>query len=333
MDPAVHDATARDGTRLAWTSAGAGSPAVVLTDGIGCAGYVWRALPPELARQRRVLHWNYRAHGASGAPADPERMEIQDCVSDLVAVLDAAGERRAIVAGHSMGVQVALELHRRAPERVAGLVLLCGAPGRLLDSFHDSSTLRILFPVLRRMVLRWPELARRAFRAVVPTEIALEYALAYEVDASRVLREDLARYLDDLARVDPALFVRLLASAAEHDATPHLPAVDVPTLVVAGERDGFTPIRLSMRMHRVIPASELLVVPGGTHVAPLEAPALVAARVLEFLAARVPPARAGEAIPPARPARRRAAPRRAATGAARPGKPGARRRRPPRDDG
>ena len=51
MDRTEHEATAQDGTRLSWTSAGAGGPAVVLTDGIGCAGYVWRALEPELARR------------------------------------------------------------------------------------------------------------------------------------------------------------------------------------------------------------------------------------------------------------------------------------------
>jgi pimeloyl-ACP methyl ester carboxylesterase len=40
--------------------------------------------------------------------------------------------------GHSMGVQLALEFHRRHPERVQALVLVCGSPGHLLDIFHDT---------------------------------------------------------------------------------------------------------------------------------------------------------------------------------------------------
>jgi pimeloyl-ACP methyl ester carboxylesterase len=288
MTRTAHHATAADDTPIYWTSTGRGSPPVVLTDGIGCAGYIWRALRPALAQERRVLHWNYRGHGASGMPRNPARTTVGDCAEDLLAVLDDAREARAVVFGHSMGVQVALELHRRHPARVAGLVLAQGAPGRLLDAFRDSPTAKLTFPWARDLILRHPDLARVAFRTLVPTEFALEYALENEVDRSRVDRADMQRYFDDLAQVDPALFVRLLASAAEHDARPHLRRVDVPTLVIAGEADTFTPQRLSTEMHREIRGSSLLVVPGGTHVAILEAQDLVARTVREFLDREVP---------------------------------------------
>lgn len=289
-------ATAQDGTRLWWTGAGAGAPALVLCDGVGCAGYVWRSMRPALEARHRVIHWNYRGHGRSDAPADPTRVTLDDCVSDLLAVLDAAGEDSAVLVGHSMGVQVALEAHRRAPARVRGLVLVCGAPGHAIDAFHDSSALRVAFPWARAAVERFPDAARAAFRALIPTDLALEYALAFEVDRSRVEREDMVRYLDDLSRIDPALFVRLLASAAAHDASGHLPAVDVPALVVAGERDSFTPLRLSIAMQQAIPGCDLLVLPGGTHVAPLEHAERIAERVLSFVSGRIT----------RRPARRRA---------------------------
>jgi len=296
-------AVAPDRTRIAWSSAGAGSPAVLLTDGIGCAGYIWRRLAPALAKDRRVLHWNYRGHGDSEPPRDPANASIAACVDDLFAVLDAAGEERAVLAGHSMGVQVVLEAHRRAPGRVAGLLLLCGAPGRLLDTFHDTTVLRTVLPWARKVLDRWPVAARTAFRALVTADVAVDYALAFEVNRALLRRDDLLPYFADLSRVDPGLFVQLLASAGEHDATPHLPHVTVPTLVVAGARDSFTPMHLSVAMHEAIPGSELLVLPGGTHVAPLEHPELVEERVRAFLAAHAPAAK------PARPRRSRAAPR------------------------
>ncbi len=308
MSPRTRTASGADGTRIAWSSRGSGSPPVVLTDGIGCAGFVWTRLAPELERGRRVLHWNYRGHGLSAAPRDVERATVDDAVRDLLAVLDSAGEERAVLAGHSMGVQVVLEAHRRAPERVAGLVLVCGAPGRVLDTFHDSPLLKTAFPYVRTAVERWPTIARAAFRALVTTDVAIEYALAFEVNRALIHRDDLVRYFGDLSRVDPALFVRLLESAAQHDAAPHLREIRVPTLVVAGERDSFTPMRLSIRMHEAIAGSELLVLPGGTHVGPLEHPDLVADRVRAFLDARVPVPRATR-----RPRRRTSRPPKAAT--------------------
>jgi pimeloyl-ACP methyl ester carboxylesterase len=314
MRPNRRHVLASDGTRIAWSSAGAGTPPLVLTDGIGCAGFIWNRLAPALAKRRRVLHWNYRGHGASGSPEDPARSTVGDCVDDLFAVLDAAREERAVLAGHSMGVQVVLEAHRRAPGRVAGLLLLCGAPGRVLDTFHDTHVLRTALPWLRTAVDRWPDLARTAFRSLVTADVAIDYALAFEVNRALVRREDLLPYFRDLSRVDPALFVRLLSSASEHDTTDHLPEVRVPTLVVAGERDGFTPLHLSTEMHRAIPGSELLVLPGGTHVGPLEHPDLVEERVSAFLQKHFP-------------ARRPARPRARGAGERRPAHPGEARRR------
>jgi pimeloyl-ACP methyl ester carboxylesterase len=166
---------------------------------------------------------------------------------------------------------------------VAGLLLVCGSPGRPLDTFHDTHVLRTALPWARAVIDRWPELARAAFRALVTADVAMDYALAFEVNRALVRRDDLAPYFRDLSRVDPALFVRLLSSAAEHDTTDHLPEVHVPTLVIAGVRDGFTPMHLSAKMHEAIPGSELLVLPGGTHVGPLEHPELVAERTAAFL--------------------------------------------------
>ncbi|HET9599412.1 MAG TPA: alpha/beta hydrolase, partial [Anaeromyxobacteraceae bacterium] len=258
-------AAASDGTRIWWREAGRGAPACLLVDGIACAGFIWRDLFPSLARSRRTLHFNYRGHGRSEVPRDPAAVRVEDAVGDLLAVLDAAGERSAVLLGHSVGVQICLEAHRRAPRRVRGLVLLCGAPGRPLETFHGRRTLAQLFPFVERLVLAAPAAARWAFRKAVPTEVALQLGRWLEVNRHLLRRGDLEAYLQDVAEVDPEVFVRMLASAAAGDATDHLPRVRVPALVVAGARDTWTPLALSRRMHEAIAGSELLVLPEGTH--------------------------------------------------------------------
>ncbi len=281
-------AEGRDGTRLWWRSAGSGGPPLLLTDGIGCAGFIWDRLFPFLARSRRVLHWNYRGHGRSGTPADLARCTIGDCVDDLLAVLDAAGEPRAVLAGHSMGVQVALEAWRRAPERVEGLVLALGSPSHPLETFHGSRLLAQVFPVLKAAMQAWPAGARMLFQEILPSELSLQLGLWLEVNRQLVRREDVRRYLDDLARVDTQVWVRLLDSAASHDARPWLPTIRVPTLVVGAEKDTFTPVALSHEMHQVIPDSELLLLPAGSHMGLLEHAELVELRLGKFLSERLP---------------------------------------------
>ncbi len=280
-------ATAKDGTRIYWRSSGTGNPAIVLTDGIACSGFIWKYLEPALARERRTIRWNYRGHGRSELPRDPDRVSLHDCVDDLLSVLGEAGEPKAVLAGHSMGVQVALEAHRRAPAQVAGLVLVCGSPGRPLDTFHDSPILSRAFPYLRRLVEAVPELARLVFKEVVPTEPVYQIGRFLETNRHLAKREDLFPYLRQVSEIDPLLFVRMLAAAAIHDASDHLPSVNVPTLIVAGEKDTWTPMWLSQRMHAAVPDSEMLVLAGGTHVGPLEHPELVCLRVEKFLRERL----------------------------------------------
>jgi pimeloyl-ACP methyl ester carboxylesterase len=166
---------------------------------------------------------------------------------------------------------------------VAALLLICGSYGRPIDTFHDSPALKIALPFARAAAERWPGLARLLFRTVVPTELSLRYAMAFEVDRRFVPREDVERYLADLAAIDPLLFVRMLTAASGHDAYDHLSRVDVPALVVAGERDTFTPMWLSVKMHAALPRAELFVLPGGTHVGPLEQPELLGLGVGKFL--------------------------------------------------
>ncbi len=198
-----------------------------------------------------------------------------------------------------MGVQVCLEAHRRAPRRVRGLVLVCGAPGRVLDTFHGRRLLATVFPYLKALVLAAPGAARWWVRTFVPTRLAFLLGWWLEVNRRLLPRQDLERYLSDVAGVDVEVYARMLASAAVHDASDHLGRVDVPTLVVAGERDTFTPLSLSIRMHASIPGSELLVLPAGTHTGLLEHPELVARRVERFIAdhALDRPAAAGERAP------------------------------------
>jgi pimeloyl-ACP methyl ester carboxylesterase len=70
--------------------------------------------------------------------------------------------------------------------------------------------------------------------------------------------------------VDFNLFVRMLRAAGEHSAEDLLPQIRVPTLVVAGSKDTFTPPEVSVAMAESIPEARLTLVPGGSHILPLE---------------------------------------------------------------
>ncbi len=277
-----------DGAALWYEVRGTGSkmPAV-LCDGLGCDGFIWRYLNEPLSADRRVLHWNYRGHGKSGVANDTTRIGIDYICDDLARLMDKEKLEKGVIFGHSMGVQVALEFHRRFPDRVTGLVLLCGSYGTPLDTWHDHSLMRLGFPLLKKMVEAQPTIANAIVHAAVRTELAVTLGIRTELNPKLMKRIDFYPYMEHLARMHPLYFIRTLDSLKDHSAWEHLPEVDVPTMVVGGEIDRFTPVWLSQRMSEYIPDAEYLYVPGGSHTAPLERPELINDAIATFLKNRV----------------------------------------------
>jgi pimeloyl-ACP methyl ester carboxylesterase len=254
---------------------------MVLCDGIGCDGYVWRYLRRSLA-PRRILHPHYRGHGRSQAPREASRITIPDLADDLAAVLDDAGASRAILVGHSMGVQVALETWHRHRDRVAGLVLVCGAPSHPLRTFRGVSTLEDLLPTLETLIVRAPRHINSVSRALLPTRLAMAIAGRVEINRSLVQPDDFMPYLEGMARMDVRVFLAILAAAGRHSADSWLGEIDIPTLVVAGGRDGFTPPERSREMAASIAGATLFEVPDGSHTAPIERPGEIDAAIRSF---------------------------------------------------
>ena len=291
MADATSFALARDGTRLfVHTKRGEAAPGAVhaiLSDGILCDGFIWKYVWEELAAVMPLVHWHYRGHGRSAPPVDPERIDIAAHAADLDTVRRHIGDPPCVLFGHSMGCQVALEAYRLRPQGVRALVLLCGSFGNVTSTFHGTPVLELVLPKLIDLALKAPEVVRAVWSRV-PPQLALKIALrAGEIDPERVHPEDMLPYLSHLTHVDFPMFLRMLRAAGEHTAGDLIASIEVPVLVVAGERDSFTPAFLARAMTETIPRGELLMVPSGTHVTPIEQPELVNARIERFLRERV----------------------------------------------
>jgi pimeloyl-ACP methyl ester carboxylesterase len=291
VDDAPSFALGADGTRLYVRRRTAGhspeSVHAIFSDGILCDGFIWKYLWDDLAPVLPLVHWNYRGHGRSAPPEDPERVDIAALAEDLGSVRKHVGDPPCVLLGHSMGCQVVLEAYRQRPGGVRGLVLLCGSFGNVTSTFHGLPLLDLILPTLLDVAERAPNIVR-ALWSRVPHKLAFKVALkAREVDPERVHAEDMLPYLSHMTHVDFPMFLRMLRAAGRHSAGDLLTHVDVPVLVVAGEKDTFTPAFLAESMASTLPKGELLMVPRGTHVAPIEQPRLVNARIEEFLVSRV----------------------------------------------
>jgi len=278
--------SARDGTRLFVRyrphPLDEARPTAILCDGIACDGFIWKYLWDDLARHMNAVHWHYRGHGRSARPSDPAAIELVDHARDLDTVRRMVGAGPAVLFGHSMGCQVALEAFRLRREDVLGMVLICGSYGRVTHTFKGTDVMAQLLPRVIDAVDRHTRIARGLW-GHLPPEVALRIALLTgEVDAASIVPADLLQYMKHMVDIDLPMFLRMLRSAGEHSARDMLGKIDVPVLVLAGDRDTFTPTRYAEEMAKLIPTADLKVL-NGTHVIPIERKDQVAELIERFV--------------------------------------------------
>lgn len=262
-------------------------PALILCDGIGCDQYAWKYLVPYFQERHTIVRWNYRGHGKSATPADHSRLRMSDVRHDLHGLIRHLGLKDATLIGHSMGVQVVLDYYVHHKEQVKGLVTVCGSYGTPLKTFHDASVADKVFPYLLGAMKKFPRGARALWKTILKGSLAYEIAIRTEVNGAFLLREDFMPYFEHLRAIDPLVFFGMLGELNSHDVYEHLQEIDVPTLIVAGEKDTFTPSWLSQKMHERIPGSDFLFISGGSHTAPIEFPELLNLRIEKFLRERL----------------------------------------------
>lgn len=274
--------SAEDGTQIWYGTAGQG-PALVLCDGLACDGFIWPYVIDEFVDRHMVVRWHYRGHGMSGRPEDLDTLNIEQIARDLDRVLDALEVDSAVLAGHSMGVQVILEYYGLNPDRVSALVPICGSYKRPLDTLYNTDFFGHALPHLKRLVESAPDASQAFWQTVVPSKLSYLIATATAVNTRLARGIDFLPYLEHVADMDVRVFLTLLGAVAEHSAEDILETVDVPTLVIAGEKDELTPIFRSEEMAERVEDGELIVLPGGTHVGPIELPDLVNGAIEKFL--------------------------------------------------
>jgi len=112
------------GNRLAYSESGSGPP-VVLCHGFPGLGYSYRhQMQPIADVGMRAIALDMLGYGGSSVPAEPIAYAHDAITADLGALLDHLGAERAVFVGHDFGAPAVWAFALRAPERVAGLVLL-----------------------------------------------------------------------------------------------------------------------------------------------------------------------------------------------------------------
>ena len=312
--------TVSDGTEIAYTVVGDGpGTPVVFLNGWTCPDAYWaRTANAVVEAGHRAVMLDTRGHGQSGLPRPPRQITDDDVsvnriATDVVEVLADAPVDKAVLAGHSMGVQALFEAWRVDPGRIAGLVPCAGTFENPVPTFADKAWLDTLFPIAEKLFGRLPlHLVRypMAHAHRTPTALTMKALRALRVANEVVEYADVAPHVRQFADLDLGVLWRMMVQMRRHSAADIMPGITVPVLVLAGQRDTFTPMSVQRKMESLLPDAELVVFEQGGHLLPVEEAEGVAAALIEWLARRVDPQQQRSTSRPrrSRPARAGASP-------------------------
>lgn len=222
---------------------------LILIPGLLCDAAVWEPQATALKKRCRV---EVADHGAL------------DSLGGMAEAILARAPRRFRVAGHSMGGRVALEIWRRAPERVAALALLDTGASPLAAGEAGA----------RETAGRW-RLARIA-REQGMRALGEEWLKVMLHPRRATDRPLIDRIVAMFERQSPDIYeAQIRALLARPDARTLLPGITCPTLVLCGREDAWSTPAQHEEMAGQIPGSRLVIVPDSGHVVSLEQPEAV----------------------------------------------------------
>jgi pimeloyl-ACP methyl ester carboxylesterase len=231
---------------------------------VGDGPTTWRPQLDGLSDEFTVVAWD--APGAGRSTDPPERFGVDGYADCLAGFVEQLGLGIACVVGLSFGGILALALQRRHSTISSALVLASAYAGWAGSLPPEVAEQRL------RQALALADGAPEAFvGALLPTMFS-----------KTMPRETVQDFRAGMQAFPPRGF-RAMARASAEDVRDVLPRVNVPTLLVYGDRDVRAPLTVAEPLHAAIAGSKLVVLPDTGHVCNVEAPDEFNVAVRNFL--------------------------------------------------
>lgn len=240
-----------------------GAPRLALIHSLALDRSVWDGVVAALKDEAEILTYDCRGHGGSPRPPGPYSAPL--CAGDLAELFDHVQWERAVVAGCSMGGNIAQAFAAEYPQRTLALGLIDttawygeDAAAKFAERAETARS-KGLRSMIEFQLTRW---VSDAFRAAHPEVLqrTTEIFIANDVDCY-------------------AASCELLGTA---DTRAQLGHFKMPTAIVVGEEDYATPVTMARQLHEAIPQSTLTIIAGARHLTPIEFPDRIAAELRGF---------------------------------------------------
>jgi len=219
------------------------SETVVLLHGMGKSSRLWYAWPPHLASNYRVVRPDARGFGKSSVPPPGYPWSLSNFARDVRDLIDHLGLEKIHLVGETVGGAISLQFAYEYPERLLSLTL-SGAPYTLASAEEQQHFADERKQIREEGVAAWARFSSpRRF-------------------GNRPEYQDLARwYASEMGKSSRRIMLELFEVVPTINLTAELPAIQVPTLILAGHESVIAPLDKVRQMQRLLPNARLVTIP------------------------------------------------------------------------
>ncbi|MDP2238568.1 MAG: 3-oxoadipate enol-lactonase [Burkholderiales bacterium] len=252
-----------NGIEINYEIAGEG-PWVTLSHSLACNLHMWDEQMTGLTKKYKVLRFDTRGHGLSGAPPGPYSLE--QMADDVKGMLDALGIRQTHWVGLSMGGMIGETFALKYPGVFRSMVLAdttSRRPPNADQMWGDRITVA----------------QTQGMEALVESTLARWFTEPYR----NAHKDVMARIASDIRNTPVAGFVGCCQAIAKVDLLDRLKEIKCPALVMVGDQDHGTPPEMARQIHENLSGSELLIIPSAAHISNIEQTAVFNQAMFSFL--------------------------------------------------
>ncbi len=251
------------GLSIAYHRYGKG-PAIVLIHGFTQDSRVWKPQLESLSKHFTVITWDVPGAGISSDPTDG--FTFDDWADCLARLLDSTHIKRAQILGISWGGVLAEAFYQRHPGYVTSLILSgtnAGWKGTVGDSIANVRLSACL-----------------ADASLSPQQLVSKYLpTMFSDSASMQVKDELSGIMLDTHPVGFRLMAKAIANADMRDV---LSNIKVPTLLLWGDADKRSPLKIANKLKEEIPGSQLVIIPKAGHMSNMENPEQFNKMIIDF---------------------------------------------------
>jgi non-heme chloroperoxidase len=256
---------------------------LIFNYGLACSNFHWRfQLPFFHHLGYKILIHDYRGHYQSTL-IKQDTLTFENIANDIYKIAQSIGIESAHIIGHSMGVNVSLELLRKFPSFINSLTLISGTIMPVDNIMFDTNAMEFLRPLAFKIFSHKPNLINTIWKYGGWNPVMRKFIKFSGFNQEQISEEFIEVYLNKMGILGPNLFFQLLDQMQRQSVLPFMANVKIPSLIMGGDNDKVIPNHLQKLLHKKLNKSELYIFKNGSHVPQADFPDITNRRIYRFL--------------------------------------------------